>query len=232
MKNRTLYILVGPPGSGKGTVSQMCAQNFGWEQFSTGNLFRKLIKEQTEVGREIDFTIKSGKLVSDNLITQIVLDWFEQHLWHNSVVILDGYPRTVKQVQEFDKFMSLQSSPFEIKVINFIIDDAKIIERIKHRFVCENKDCQASYAVFSGSSLAPKISGICDHCGYRIGQRKDDAIEIIKERLKVYHLHEKEVIDFFKKNNYTMLTLCADRPVKDVFEEFRNKIGVSKSDHD
>src|SRR5438105_2140053 len=103
-----IFIFLGPPGSGKGSVSRLCIKDLGWVQLSTGNLCRKHIAKQTEIGKEIDFAIKSGKLVSDDLITNMVLEWFQKDFDDSHTVILDGYPRTIMQAQAFTKLFDKQ----------------------------------------------------------------------------------------------------------------------------
>jgi adenylate kinase len=222
--NRVLYVFIGPPGSGKGTLAQLCAQELGWEQISTGNLCRKHIQQKTEIGKEIDFAIKSGKLVADSLITKMVYDWFENHLWHNSVAILDGYPRTLSQAQSFNEFVTQAIFPLQVRVIKFVIDDEKLVERIGHRFVCQNKECQTAYSIFPGSLLAPTKEGICDKCGTVLGKRADDILDTIKERLKIYHQHEQELIKFFESNGYTIHNFFTDKPVYDLFQELQYRV--------
>ncbi len=224
MKKRTLYVFIGPPGSGKGTLSQKCVQELEWEQISTGNLCRKHIEEQTPIGKEIDFAIKSGKLVDDSLITKMVFDWFAQLPQKGNSIILDGYPRTVAQAETFNEFVSSVTFPFDVKVIKFTLDDTTLIERLGRRFICRNKECQTAYAVFPGSKLAPKKEAICDRCGSSIGRRKDDMPEAIKERLKGYHQHEKELIDCLKKAGHTVYEFSTNKPIKDLFYEFKEEV--------
>ena len=97
--NQQLVIFIGPPGAGKGSISQLCVQAFGWKQLSTGYLCRKHINEQTEIGKEIDFSIKSGKLVSDRLIVTLVEQWLADPSQHESPIILDGFPRNIAQAE-------------------------------------------------------------------------------------------------------------------------------------
>jgi adenylate kinase len=220
-----LYVFIGPPGSGKGTLAQMLVQELGWEQISTGNLCRKHIKEQTEIGKEIDFAIKSGKLVSDSLIIRMFYDWFMAHPWRSSVAILDGFPRTIGQAKSFSDFVTSIPTSLEIKVIKFIIDDTKLIERLGRRFICSNQECQAAYAIFPGSPLAPKLANFCDKCGHTIERRTDDVSTAIQERLKVYHQHEKELVNFFESAGYNIYTVFTDKPEQDLFEELKSSLG-------
>ena len=96
MSIERIVLFVGPPGSGKGTLSQKCVQELGWKQISTGDLCRAHIANETEIGKKIDFAIKSGKLVDDGLISQMVFEWFSEQKNGPHTVILDGYPRTVQ----------------------------------------------------------------------------------------------------------------------------------------
>lgn len=226
MNNRELYVFIGPPGSGKGTLAQLCARHLGWDTISTGNLCRKHILERTEIGKEIDFTIKSGRLVPDSLMTKMIGDLFIKYPWQNSA-ILDGYPRTIGQAKSFNELITTIPSPIQVKVVNFVIDDATLIERLDHRLVCENKECQAAYAAIVNSPLAPQKRGICDKCGSRVIKRTDDTVETIKERLKIYHYHEKELIRFFENIGYFVHKIFTDKPVQDLFEQLKREVGVS-----
>ena len=221
---RILTIFIGPPGSGKGTLSQMMVRKLGWKQVSTGNLCRKNIQEGTNIGKEIDFAIKSGKLVPDELITKMVYNWFAQNQTCEQSIILDGYPRTLQQARDFDHFM--KTLPFDIQVIHFILDDETIINRLKSRYICENKECQAAYAVFPGSPHAPTQAGICDECSGRLQRRKDDTETAIKERLKVYHQHAKPLLHFFMEEHYPVHDLKANKSAENLFLELRKMIGV------
>lgn len=224
---REVFVFIGPPGSGKGTISQLCVQKLGWKQLSTGNLCRQHIEKRTEIGAEIDFAIKSGKLVSDALITRMVFDWFVKNSHQDSAVILDGFPRTVVQAQAL--FEQADSDDFDLSmhVVRFSLDDQKILERLERRYVCKNSDCQKAYAVYPGSKLAPKTAGICDDCGHEIGRRKDDLAQTIKERLKVYRQHEQKLLDFCKDAGYAVHELSTDQPIEHLFDQFKAQVGES-----
>lgn len=216
---------MGPPGSGKGTLSQLCIDRLGWKQISTGNLCRKHIAEQTEIGKAIDFAIKSGKLVSDDLITQMVIDWFEHSYDHSVPVILDGYPRTEIQAQVFDQFLREKLMHLNVTLVLFDINDEEVIKRLSSRLVCSNKECQAVYSSIPQSHMSPQKSGICDHCGAVLIRRADDQPDSVKVRLATYAHHLKMVDSYYKRSGQTILRIDAQQPVEQLFERFMQFIG-------
>lgn len=226
-----LVIFIGPPGSGKGTLSQLCVDRLGWRQLSTGALFRKHIAEQTPIGKSIDFAIKSGKLVSDELVTSMAIEWLADTFnREKSDIILDGFPRTVAQAAALKEFIGQQSLPVEIKVVRFYMTDEGIIRRLMARRMCSTKACQAVYSVIEGSPLAPKKHNECDKCSGVLERRSDDTEEAIKNRLKTYHDHEKKLLDFYRNDpDTTMLELDVDKTSDSVFADFTKAIGFKES---
>ena len=95
------YIFIGPPGAGKGSLSHLCVEKLGWTQISTGDLFRKHRAQGTEIGKQIDFAVKSGKLVEDKLVIQVGMEWFNNNFESSKALILDGFPRTLAQAEMF-----------------------------------------------------------------------------------------------------------------------------------
>ena len=224
MKKRTLLIFAGPPGAGKGSLSQLCVSELGFKQVSTGDLCRQEIEKGTEIGEKIDFLIKSGRLVPDGLITQMVYDWFRAQPDDGMPVILDGYPRTVKQAELFNNLLSEGTLPFRVLVVELLLDDETIVKRLSSRFVCQNKQCQAIYSANPDANMMPEKEGICDRCGGEIGRRKDDVPEVIRERLRVYHQHAQPLLGFYTTVGYPVLKLDADQPITDMVHQFEKKI--------
>ena len=223
-----IYIFIGPPGAGKGSVSNLCVNSFGWTQISSGNLCRKNIAEQTKIGKEIDFIIKSGKLIDDELITRMIFEWFSEHKEKITGVILDGYPRTVAQAKALDEIVKSIFLSKKIYVVLFHLSDDKVVERLCSRFICQNKDCQAVYSGSSYSDLEPKQYGVCDICSSKLGRREDDSESSVRDRLKIYHKHEQQLISFYRHNGHNIIELDASRPLRDVFEKFVELIGINK----
>lgn len=217
-------VFIGPPGSGKGTLSNLCVQKLGWEQLSTGNLCRKHISEQTSIGKQIDFAIKSGKLISDKLMTDMVDEWLTTVGLSDKTLILDGYPRTIPQAQALDELLKSKYTSLKLHIIRFIVPDECVISRLGSRYICQNNKCQAVYSVAEGSSLAPKHDMICDRCKSPLIQRKDDTQEAIQDRMIVYHMHEKELISFYRNAGYGVIEVDANRPHQEVFENFKHII--------
>jgi adenylate kinase len=221
-----VFVFVGPPGSGKGSISSLCIKNLGWVQLSTGNLCRKHIANQTETGKEIDFAIKSGKLVSDSLITNMVLEWFQKDFDESHTVILDGYPRTIMQAQAFAELFEERLFKSNLHVVRFVLSDEMIMARLSNRLVCENKDCQAVYSEKQETDLSPRYVMKCDFCDGRIGRREDDDKDAVAERLRVYHRHEQDLLDFYQKAGQVVHNVSVEKPLKEVFDDFKALVGL------
>ena len=156
-------IMLGAPGTGKGTIAGILTEKLGIPQVSTGDIFRKNIKEKTELGKLAEKYISKGELVPDDVTIGIV----ENRLKDKDVqegIILDGFPRTVKQAEELDKILKAEDKKVDI-VINLTTPEEEIIERIVNRRVCSNQECKTVYNL---QLNPPKQEGICDKCGHEL----------------------------------------------------------------
>jgi adenylate kinase len=219
-----VILFIGPPGSGKGTLSQKCVQELGWEKISTGDLCRQHIENQTEIGKTIDFAIKSGKLVSDSLVSKMVFDWFKSQEGGPKSIILDGFPRTVNQAKAFDELADQLGDQAKVVIARFVIDDEAIVDRLENRYICSNKSCQRVYSLKATSSLAPQNDMRCDSCNSELIKRKDDNADAIRERLRVYHQHEQDLLSYYKEAGYEICELQSDMPIDQLFVEFRKSV--------
>lgn len=224
MPRREAYIFIGPPGSGKGSLSKLCIEQFGWAQLSTGNLCRKHIMEETEIGKQIDFTIKSGKLIPDLLITQLVDEWLGQMVQEDKVIILDGFPRNASQVDTLFVLLKEKYASLKVKVVRFLISDESAVRRICSRYVCQNKQCQAVYSANIQSGLCPKDEMQCDECGSKLGRRDDDNVETVMNRLKVYRDFEADMLDCLGRAQGMMINVHVERPLNEIFDTFKKEI--------
>lgn len=220
-----VFIFIGPPGAGKGSLSSLCVKHFGWIQISTGNLCRKHIAEQTKIGKEIDLIIKSGKLINDDLITFMVFEWFNENAEKASGIIFDGYPRTVAQAQAFDSMLKTMFPAVRVRVVLFDLIDDIVVDRLCSRYVCQNKECQAIYSLSPHSDLAPVETAVCDLCSGALGRRADDTEIAVRKRLDIYHRHEQQLINFYQNNDTEIIELDASKPLREVFECFVQIIG-------
>ena len=226
---KSVYIFIGPPGSGKGTLSQLCAKTLNWVQLSTGNLCRKHVAEQTEIGKQIDFALKSGKLVSDSLVNTMVQEWFEKTIQQSDNIILDGYPRTVAQAESLYDFLQ-KYKHVSVWVIRFFIDDQSVINRISGRLVCKNKNCQEVYSLNPDARI-PTQEMQCDVCCAALGRRNDDADIAIKDRLQTYHKHEQDLLNFYRQTSFTTKELAVEKQLDQVFEDFKKLVEISENDY-
>lgn len=225
MKRSTIYIFIGPPGAGKGSLSQLCVRNLGWGQLSTGALCRKHIAEKTDLGRRIDFLISSGKLIDDSLMASMVRDWLIKNSENKSGIILDGFPRTVTQAQFLQEMLKQSLPDCNLEIFKLSISEDMVVSRLLHRYVCVNKDCQAVYSLHAQSALAPKNSmKLCDMCEGELVRRQDDNAETIRHRLKTYNEFEQPLLDFYVNNQAKVTTINVEKPLKMVFEEFTQLI--------
>jgi adenylate kinase len=222
---RDVFIFIGPPGAGKGSLSNLCINHFGWLQISTGNLCRKHIAEQTKIGKEIDLIIKSGKLINDDLITSMVVEWFSENVDKATGIIFDGYPRTVTQAETFDCMLKARFPHVRVKVVLFEITDDVVVNRLCSRYVCQNKECQAVYSRSSSSDLVSTDAMVCGLCSGQLGRREDDSEVAVRNRLDIYHRHEQQLLDFYRQDKIEIMRLDASKQLQQVFEDFVQVIG-------
>ncbi len=203
-------ILLGPPGSGKGTVAQRLEQEFHLKHISTGQLLREEIAKGTTVGKDLKKIIEKGDLVPDELSTQIM----RLEIKNAKNYLLDGFPRTVPQAQGIE----------DLKVDHIIyleIAEEEVIERLSGRRVCATGE--HNYHI---KYVPPVKSGICDIDGTSLLQRKDDNPTVIKERFRVYDRQTKPVIDYYQKKGVLKKVNAAQSPQK-VYEELKKAISYN-----
>ena len=179
-------ILLGAPGAGKGTQAEIISRKLGIPTISTGNILRAAVKEGTPIGLQAKSYMDAGKLVPDEVIIGIIQERLAQPDCAGGF-ILDGVPRTIAQAEALEK----AGITFDA-VISIEISDETIMERMSGRRVCES--CGASYHVVA---VPPKQEGVCDKCGGKLVQRKDDAPETVKARLEVYHKETEPLKAFY-----------------------------------
>ena len=183
-------ILLGAPGAGKGTQAEILRKELDIPTISTGNILRAAVKNGTPTGLKAKEYMDAGKLVPDEVIIGVINERLSEPDCAKGY-ILDGVPRTIAQAEALEK----AGIAFDA-VVSIEISDQEITERMSGRRVCEK--CGASYHVVA---VPPKTEGVCDNCGGKLVQRKDDAPETVLERLAVYHKETEPLKDFYAKRN-------------------------------
>ena len=207
-------VMLGAPGTGKGTAAKMLAKKTGLLHISTGDMFREQIKKGTELGKLADSYISKGQLVPDELTIDIVKDRLNWEDAKNGV-ILDGFPRTTPQAEALDKILEEKGKKVTI-VPELVIPDQVIVERILNRATCSNKECGA---IYNTKFKPPKVEGICDVCGSELVVRTDDNEETIKNRLEVYRQNSKDLIEFYKEKGVLKTIIPEDPTADDASEQ-------------
>ena len=210
-------ILLGPPGAGKGTQAKFISEKYSIPHISTGDIFRKNIKEKTPLGINAKEYIDKGELVPDSITISIVEERIKEKDCKNGF-LLDGFPRTVYQAEALDAVLEKMGSKIDY-VINIASSEKEIIERLTGRRVC--KVCGAGYHV---TNIPPKKEGICDVCGGKLIQRDDDKLETIKNRLRVYESQTRPLIDYYT-NTKILVSVDGDKGLESVFKDICNILG-------
>ena len=184
-------IILGAPGSGKGTTATVLREKYSLAHISTGDIFRANIKNGTPLGVEAKSYIDKGALVPDSVTIRMVEDRLSQDDTKNGY-ILDGFPRTLAQAEALDEILAKNGSSIDA-VLSIVVDDEIIKDRVSSRRVCEK--CGASYNV---RFKPTKVEGVCDECGGKVVQRADDTAETVAARLETYYKNTKPLIDFYE----------------------------------
>ena len=210
-------VLLGPPGAGKGTQAVRLVEKYEIPHISTGDIFRKNIKEDTELGKKAQEYMNAGALVPDELVVDLVKDRLQQDDCKNGF-LLDGFPRTIFQAEKLDEFLSESNLKMDI-VINLKVEKEALIKRLTGRRVC--KDCGASYHIVN---IPPKKEGVCDICGGELIQRKDDNIETVENRINVYEEQTAPLIGYYKEAG-SLVDFDGEASLDEVFDAIVQAIG-------
>lgn len=187
-------VMLGAPGAGKGTIAAQMKDRYNLPHISSGDIFRENIKNNTKLGLLAKTYIDRGDLVPDDVTIDMMVDTLKSDICKDGF-ILDGFPRTLTQAKGLDEALKQLNNKIDL-VILVDATDNQIIDRLSGRRVCEK--CNAVYHLVN---MPPKNENICDKCGGKLILRKDDTIEVIKDRLKTYHEQTSPLIDYYKEQN-------------------------------
>lgn len=213
-------VFMGPPGAGKGTQAEKIIETYQIPHISTGDMFRKAIKDQTELGMEAKRYMDQGALVPDHVTIGIVKDRLSESDC-KSGFLLDGFPRTVDQAKALDEILTSLDSKIDY-VINIDVDLNILKERLTGRRIC--RSCGATYHKIFNPSI---VEGVCDKCGGELYQRKDDNEETVGNRLDVYVNQTKPLLDYYSLAG-NLVNINGQQSIELVFEEIQKVLGGNK----
>ncbi|KAJ0095874.1 hypothetical protein Patl1_16900 [Pistacia atlantica] len=209
-------VLIGPPGSGKGTQSPIIKDDYCLCHLATGDMLRAAVAAKTPLGIKAKEAMDKGELVSDDLVVGIIDEAMKKPSCQKGF-ILDGFPRTVVQAEKLDEMLKNQGRKID-KVLNFAIDDSILEERITGRWIHPS-----SGRTYHTKFAPPKVPGVDDVTGDPLIQRKDDTPQVLKSRLEAFHKQTEPVIDYYTKKG-VLAELHAEKPPKEVTVEVQKAL--------
>jgi adenylate kinase len=186
-------IILGAPGSGKGSQCKWITKDYNVPHISTGDIFRKNISEGTELGKKAKEYMDKGALVPDELVIDLLTSRLDEPDCVENGFLLDGFPRTLSQAEALSNYLTSKGIAID-RVINIDVDDSEIMSRALNRRTCSNPDCKEIYNLRDNP---PKVEGVCDKCGAPLFVRDDDNEETVSNRLRVYHEQTEPLIKYY-----------------------------------
>ncbi len=203
-------MIIGPPGAGKGTQARLLSEKYGYPQISTGDILREMAQADTALGQEIKSTLASGKLVSDEILAQVIQTRTSRSDCENGY-ILDGFPRTVNQAHQLEELAERQRK--EVLLVRVKVHENVLFERLTGRRTCSK--CGEIYNVYS---RPPKQESICDLDGELLKQRSDDNPDSVVRRFEEYKSSTAPLIEYYR-NNGRLIETTGEGQVEEIFEK-------------
>jgi len=207
-------VLLGAPGSGKGTQAKQLVDHFGVVQISTGDLLRQAVADNTELGQKAKKAMDNGELVSDDIVLGMIKDRLQQPDTDKGL-ILDGFPRNLAQAKALEELMADIKCPLDAAVLLDVPLDS-LMQRLTGRLTCQ--DCGA---VFNKYTNPPRKDGICDVCGGKLIQRGDDNETTVRQRLETFTEQTEPLVDFYKKQD-KLISIDGTRDIDTISAEFKD----------
>ena len=211
------YVLLGPPGAGKGTQAQIVSKTLGLAHISSGDIFREHLKNQTELGKLAKGYMDTGELVPDDVTIAMIRDRLSRPDCQPGA-LLDGFPRTPAQAEALQNMLADFNG--KVNAVPYIsVPEAVLVERLTGRWTCK-----AEGHVFHEKFNPPKMAGICDHDGSELYQRDDDKVETVKRRIRVYLDQTLPLIEYYR-NAGTLLEIDGTQSIERVTADLLAGLG-------
>jgi adenylate kinase len=216
-----IIVMIGAPGAGKGTQARLLSERFGYPQISTGDILREMAQADTSLGKEIKETQASGKLVSDQILAEVILNRTSREDCTNGF-ILDGYPRTLEQARNLEGLAANQKK--EVLLVRFGVQEELLIKRMAGRRICTK--CGEIYNI---NTRPPRRDGYCDLDGAPLMQRTDDTPETISRRFEAYRVATAPLVDYYRESG-RLIEIDGDRQVEEIFKQLSDIVAASSAD--
>lgn len=208
-----IIVMLGNIGAGKGTQGKLIMENYNIPYISTGDIFRENIKNNTPLGLKVKTILNEGKLVSDELVNEVVFDKIK----NLDNFVIDGYPRTIKQAKTFENFINNLNRKLDV-VFYIFVSEESIIKRLTGRRICPK--CGKIYNIYFDK---PKKDEICDLDGENLIQREDDKLEIVRKRIDEFKQNTEPLIDYYKNKNI-LINIDGEKKIFEVFDDIKRII--------
>jgi adenylate kinase len=213
-------VLVGPPGSGKGTQGELLVQRLALREIGTGDILRRAIKDRTPIGRQVEPLLRQGLLVDDTIVNDLVAELFRGPD-RPRCFVMDGYPRTYAQAVAFDALLAQEMLNLDA-VINLTIPDDEVVRRISGRWCCSNvRTCGVCYHLVA---RPPKVAGVCDKCGSELIQRADDREDTVRRRLREFYKNTDALVEHYR-NRGLLREVPATDPPETIYQNVLRAVG-------
>lgn len=220
-KGNPNFVLIGPPGSGKGTFSSLMVEKYGYYQISPGDILRTHIKQETELGKKIKPIVEQGNYIDDSITLAIMLEQITYCLNNKKPFIIDGFPRSKSTFAELNKFFEQSGIKSFIYFVHLDADDKTCIERINSRLVCFS-----CFNVFNNTSKLPKEPMKCDRCHSSLEVRLGDSCNNTIKRLAYYRNQIEPLVEVAKKLQFKTFTFDGTKPIDICFKNYINLIEI------
>ncbi len=207
-----IIVMIGAPGAGKGTQSRLLSEKYGYPQIATGDILREMAQAETPLGRKIKETMASGKLVSDEILAELILTRTSRPDSERGY-ILDGYPRTLNQAHLLEELAREQRK--KVLFVRVAVNEESLFKRLTGR-----RTCTKCGEIYNDYFRPPAVEGVCDLDGAPLAQRTDDNAESVSRRFEEYRQSTAPLIDYYRRSE-RLIEVDGELPVNDVFETLR-----------